>query len=95
MNPDDLVAMIPVDIYKAISKKWKMPAPILVPLLNKQTKGRVITAIEDPGGPASAFIPPNFPKDGTISRADWQKFSSAISSDDSSDHLWVEYTLTE
>jgi beta-lactamase superfamily II metal-dependent hydrolase len=95
MNPDDLVAMIPVDIYKAKSKNWKMPAPILVPLLNKQTKGRIITAIEGEAGPASEFTPPNFPKGGNISNADWQKFSGAIASDDSPEHLWVEYTLTE
>lgn len=95
MHPNDLVAMIPVDTHKAKRKHWKMPAPILLPLLNKQTKGRVITAIEDPGGPASAFIPPSYPKGGMISRLDWQKFFSAISSDDSPEHLWVEYTLTE
>jgi hypothetical protein len=95
MNPDDLVAMIPVDTEKAKSKHWKMPAPILMPFLTKQTKGRVITAIEGQTGTASPFTLPSYPEDGIISRPDWQKFSSSIASDDSPDHLWVEYTLSE
>jgi len=97
MNTDDLIAMIPVDIEKARRKKWKMPAPILANLLMKQTKGRTITNIEEltlgEPDPNTPFRIPAFPEDNLISKANWQAFTGAIRTDDSPDHLWVEFTL--
>ena len=97
MNADDLIAMIPVDIEKAKSKNWKMPASILAQLLQQRTKGRIITNIEEPSGsgPDPTVSPriPDMPKGNLISNDLWTAFIEAIKFDDSPDHLWIEYTL--
>ena len=97
MNPDALVAMIPVDIAKAKRKKWAMPAPILQQLLQKQSKGRIITNIQEPTGkdadPSTPFKEPDFPDGNLISKIDWDKFIGAIRYDESPDALWVEFSL--
>jgi hypothetical protein len=97
MNADDLIAMIPVDLEKAKSKHWKMPAAILAQLLHQRTKGRIITNIEEPAGSVpDPNVPPRIPempKGNLISDDQWKAFIGAIKSDDSPDHLWIEYTL--
>jgi len=97
MNPDELVAMIPVDTGKAKKKKWAMPAPILQQLLLKQAKGRIITNIQEPAGsnvdPTTPFHVPDFPEGNLISKASWQDFIGSIRSDESPNALWVEFTL--
>ena len=98
MNPDDLVAMIPVDIEKAKSKHWKMPATLLAHLLQQRAKGRVITNIEEPAGsqPDPNVTPrlPEMPQGNLISKDLWEVFTGAIKFDDSPDHLWIEFSLT-
>jgi hypothetical protein len=98
MNADELVAMIPVDIGKAKTKNWKMPATILSQLLQQQTKGRIITNIEEPvGSEPDPSVPPRIPElpQGNLIPAEqWQAFVGAIKMDKSQDHLWIEYNLT-
>lgn len=98
MDSDDLIAMIPVDTAKARNRNWAMPAPLLSQLLVKQTRGRLLTNIEEPVGsvPDPSCPPqlPDMPAGNIITKADWEAFTKATKVDKSPDHLWIEYIFT-
>jgi hypothetical protein len=98
---EELVAMIPVDTQKASTKGkggWKMPEEELHEHLIHQTHGRLIIACEgdqtDQQCPDFVYQKPVQPPTGArIAPQEWQAFLADIDFDQSSDCLWVEYTL--
>jgi len=90
-----LVAMIPVDPVR--QPNYKMPNKALKMRLLSQTKGRVIQACEGIGSaepcPGVDFKPPA-EKPADMSPGEWDQFIQLMSWDQSSDKLWVEYSIS-
>jgi hypothetical protein len=89
MTHKDLVAIIPVDVERAEENEWQFPAKALYDLENpkeglisQQTGGRVILNCTE----LCANCEPLFDKN--------IQWPGKISSDRSSDKLWVDYLLT-
>jgi hypothetical protein len=94
MASADLVAMLPVDPVR--QPNFHLPDTRLKSRLLELTNGRLMQSCE--GQDASEDCPGvefRLPaaKPAGVSTADWNKFISAITWDESSDRLWVEYKL--
>jgi beta-lactamase superfamily II metal-dependent hydrolase len=88
MTGPDLVAMIPVDSVWADKKMgWEHPDHTLLKRLNTKTKGRVIRtdSIPDDDTPLK--------KPEKISKKDWNAFTKQLGWDQSSNKLWIEFTV--
>ena len=88
MDPDNLVAMIPVDQVWANSvEHWEHPALKLLGVLEQKTKNRLLRA-DQIGTIAEALQKPD-----TLADDQWQQFMKAVDWDKSADHLWIQYTI--
>ena len=79
MTRDDLIAMIPVDQQMTAKKGWSMPFPALYQALQQKTHGRILRI--DHGLSER--------QDSSLTDAEWQAFTSAVSQTD----LYIEFSL--
>jgi len=88
MSPD-LVAMIPVNqAWAKAVQGWEHPAKSVLDALEEKTEGRIIRMDEIPSGDE----PPQKPSE--VTETEWKAFTDRLSWDDSSDKLWIQYTVS-
>lgn len=87
MDPDNLVAMIPVDQQWANDvMNWEHPALKLLGVLEQKTKNRLMRSDQIPDTSETLQKPDNIAAD------EWQKFAQNVKWE-SDNKLWIQYTI--
>jgi len=92
MTSPDLVAAIPVDQkFANLSKRWEMPAEVLLRRLQELTRGRVLRA-DALGPPLDYLRPPNLPPEAGLTSREWEHFCASVAMDP--EGLFLDYFIT-